>query len=144
MEEDDEEMMEHLKCPICLDYPRRSPLYSCENGHIICDECSNRSVADSCAVCRSDSPKIRNVFAERFLEQKLKTREFQCRNQASGCSFKALMKFLTKHENSCEFKPICCPGVHRGACHWSGPYSKLIQHIMEKKCVQVSPCQSFC
>ena len=31
--------LEMLECPVCLDYPRSRPIYTCGNGHVVCSTC---------------------------------------------------------------------------------------------------------
>ena len=30
------EQLEWMECPVCLETPRKAPIYSCKKGHIIC------------------------------------------------------------------------------------------------------------
>merc|ERR1711899_61591 len=46
-------------------------------------------------------------------------------------------KDLKDHETFCIHRTVSCPSIHRGACNWNGPLSKLIHHVKEKKCIQI-------
>jgi len=56
-----------LDCPVCYELPK-PPVYRCLNGHIICNMCYSR--ISNCPVCRVLVCKvkpIRNLTAEKFL-----------------------------------------------------------------------------
>jgi len=43
--------LEMLECPICLDYPRSRPIYTCDNGHIVCSTCRAGLTSKPCIEC---------------------------------------------------------------------------------------------
>ncbi len=54
-----------MECPVCLDFPRSAPIFSCRNGHLICAKCQPK--LDCCPICRSPDVSCRNGFAEKFV-----------------------------------------------------------------------------
>merc|ERR1712179_643703 len=44
---------DHLKkmveCPICLEVPRKGPIFMCPNGHFLCKKCRR----ENCPTCRA-------------------------------------------------------------------------------------------
>jgi hypothetical protein len=35
-------VVEKIRCPVCMDIPNSRPIFQCSNGHIICKDCSDR------------------------------------------------------------------------------------------------------
>jgi hypothetical protein len=35
-------VVEKIRCPVCMDIPSSRPIFQCSNGHIICKDCSGR------------------------------------------------------------------------------------------------------
>ena len=57
-----------LECPVCF-YDMFKPLkiFSCHNGHFICDKCLSDDSIKSCPICRDDfslRPPLRSFEAE--------------------------------------------------------------------------------
>ena len=57
--------LKDIECPVCLRIPRSSPVFQCENGHIVCNECHPKLVI--CSVCRIPLGKIRSRISEMVL-----------------------------------------------------------------------------
>jgi hypothetical protein len=55
-----------LRCPLCAQVPQ-VPILMCENGHTTCEPCSTKSPI--CPYCDGGLTKMRNVFAEKLLQQ---------------------------------------------------------------------------
>jgi hypothetical protein len=62
-----EDLEESLECPICCFIPTSTPIYQCENGHIICKACHQRLTV--CPSCRKPLGNIRCMYAEQMLEK---------------------------------------------------------------------------
>ncbi len=58
-------LVDLMECPVCLDFPRSAPIFSCRNGHLICAKCQPK--LDCCPICRSPDVSCRNGFAEKFV-----------------------------------------------------------------------------
>ena len=60
-----EKLVDLMECPVCLDFPRSAPIFSCRNGHLICAKCQPK--LECCPICRSPDVGCRNGFAEKFV-----------------------------------------------------------------------------
>eukprot|EP00088_Acartia_fossae_P006610 TRINITY_DN13041_c0_g1_i10.p1 TRINITY_DN13041_c0_g1~~TRINITY_DN13041_c0_g1_i10.p1 ORF type:complete len:336 (+),score=47.14 TRINITY_DN13041_c0_g1_i10:128-1135(+) len=129
------EQLEWMECPVCLETPRRAPIYSCKKGHIICKDCQPR--VTQCPTCRDKHVDCRSIIAEKLLETALKDYPLNCKFRTHGCFHQDLLDSLEVHETACMFRSVRCPANHRGACNWVGPLNKLIQHVIQLKCAQV-------
>ena len=38
--------LDMLECPVCMEYPKTRPIYTCTNGHVLCSFCRAKSVID--------------------------------------------------------------------------------------------------
>jgi len=138
------EQLEWMECPVCLETPRSGPIYSCRKGHIICKDCQPQ--VSQCPTCRDKHTDCRSLIAEKLLFATLKDTPVNCKYRGSGCMFEELVVNLGDHESGCMFRSVRCPASHRGACNWTGPLNKLIQHVIQQKCAQVvksKPPNSF-
>merc|ERR1719427_708121 len=58
-------------CPVCL-LPMLPPLkiFSCKRGHVICEKCKPRVVANTCVVCRSPGGQaVRALAVENLINE---------------------------------------------------------------------------
>ena len=55
----------HLECPVCLDVPNTSPVFQCDNGHLICCKC--HPMLTTCPVCRIRLGYSRNLTSEKLI-----------------------------------------------------------------------------
>ena len=96
------ELKEGLECPVCLQLPQQTPIYQCENGHIVCKNCHQKLV--NCPQCRRPLGKNRNLFAENFLVYFMKP----CPFSKHGCQQKFLPDMAKGHQKSCRYREIVC------------------------------------
>lgn len=54
-----------LECPVCLTFPNEAPMNQCQNGHLVCNECSTH--LDKCPLCRESLENAPNRFAASLL-----------------------------------------------------------------------------
>merc|ERR1719367_1717916 len=88
-----------LECTICLEVPRKDPIYQCDNGHLLCEFCHKR--VDECPLCKVNLKNIRALAVKKILRKCPRP----CKFQGKGCS--ALMRQLSlkEHGKNCDFKP---------------------------------------
>ena len=88
-----------LECIICLDLPRKNPIYQCDNGHLLCLNCHKK--VTECPLCKLDLRKNRALAVEKILQKCPRA----CKFQDNGCSVLMQQVSLEEHEINCNFKP---------------------------------------
>ena len=129
-----------LCCTVCLDLPS-STCFQCTNGHLICEVCLNRILADAhledrparCPSCRCEMsdevPYVRNLAVEKAIS------ELSARCQ--HCHQLFPRNILVRHEGSCLLKPCPCRFAVIG-CTWTGKFYELTQHEAECSLASIS------
>ena len=120
---DQETLRSFLECPICNFIPRNMKIFTCQNGHEICEDCHGRlNVGDrGYAVCPhgnctyyehedNDEPVRARKSEEMVLNANI---DFNCSNVRSGCTVVMEAEDLRKHEESCVYRPVYCPFCKR-------------------------------
>lgn len=89
----------YLDCPVCYD-TLVSPIYQCQNGHIICNNCIEKLA--QCGECRVTlaGARIRNVA----LENICKSVDVKCPNRGEGCEVRTTVELLKSHLEVCGFQ----------------------------------------
>jgi hypothetical protein len=122
-------------CPICHELPRIGPIYSCPQGHLICQKCSDR--VETCPMCRDPVMKTRSLITEYIIFEYMRKDFTACLNQKEGCQIKGTVSELYDHELMCPFTETTCPGKVHG-CIWKGARKNLPLHInSQKTCVDI-------
>eukprot|EP00123_Amoebidium_parasiticum_P004043 comp15342_c0_seq1/m.12202 comp15342_c0_seq1/g.12202 ORF comp15342_c0_seq1/g.12202 comp15342_c0_seq1/m.12202 type:complete len:275 (-) comp15342_c0_seq1:699-1523(-) len=124
-----------LDCPVCYN-GMRPPIWQCVEGHTFCDQCKEK-LAD-CHTCRMS---LRVVCRNRALEEVVRRTMIACKHSEEGCEVKLPLNKLTEHEEKCTFRPITCPHYHgwrHKVCKWSGPVSKVVEHLTKTHAVSVT------
>ncbi|GBM12599.1 Cysteine and histidine-rich protein 1-B [Araneus ventricosus] len=127
-----------LCCAVCLEL-RRSAIYQCKYGHLICAGCFGDILTESrlqneiasCPVCQSTISKdlcTRNVAVEKTISALPMTCPY-CLLQISPESYKTHKKCL------CEKRPTICSNNLIG-CPWEGPHYEKHKH--QEQCKQLS------
>ena len=49
-------LRKQVQCPVCLDVPRKGPIFACPNGHIVCQSCKR----GKCPICRVKAHYVAN------------------------------------------------------------------------------------
>jgi hypothetical protein len=96
-----------------------------------------------CAYCHSEDISRRNQFAERLIAKLLEGRIVKCGNASAGCTVRVVFEQISVHESVCFNREVTCLGIHRGVCSATMPFSKLVEHCIEKKCALVGSNQIF-
>jgi len=140
--EDFKELLAMLECSSCKKLPKndilRPSVYGCSNGHLVCQNCVD--IVEKCPMCTEKDVKNRCAYAERIMNKifpSIQKSNVQCRFDLCKAEMKKVND-LKDHEKFCIHREVPCPSKHRGACSWTGPLSKLIEHCKENKCVQVA------
>ena len=119
------EVLEELKCPVCVEY-MVPPIPMCQNGHNICNTC--RQKVNQCPTCKEEFSQSRCWLLENVV-QKIK---FRCQYYKEGCEFVSTSQFIKSHEADCPHRPFNCPFavvVTKNSC-WSGHVSGMWDHIL--------------
>ncbi|CAL8133607.1 unnamed protein product [Orchesella dallaii] len=116
----------YLECPVCYE-TLVSPIYQCQNGHIICNNCIERLA--QCGECRVPlaGARIRNVA----LENICKSVDVKCPNRAEGCGVMTTVEKLKAHLEICGYHPInfCCKFLGWKECQVSVNDSSVLSHL---------------
>lgn len=119
-----------LCCTVCLDLPKTS-CYQCLNGHLMCEKCINRILADAhlqnitarCPSCRcemnDDFPYVRNLAVEKAVSELATSCQF--------CQEQFPRRDQLSHLATCTLKPVPCRFTSIG-CTWEGPVHELSLH----------------
>lgn len=88
------EVAKMLECPVCYDIVL-PPIILCTSGHSVCNPC--RSNLRQCPTCRGHFSRIRNRFAEEFLDKC----KISCKYRDGGCSVTLPGRRLAEHQIKC-------------------------------------------
>ena len=141
-DEQSEKLQQLLKCPVCLNVPRKATLKSCERGHIICIACYTQLNPDeqnrkTCPICRGKLDYT-NVFAAQTLTIVLENTKLQCRNNHNGCMKKKLAPAIEEHEEVyCTYRDIPCPAANQKSCQYISSLKNVISHLTAAKCAVI-------
>jgi len=116
------DMKKQIECPVCLDVPRKGPVYACPNGHLVCQKCKT----DSCPTCRVAVGENRSLLAITVIEKILHNCRF------IECEDESTLEDIEQHEKTCEHRVVACPNY--GQCDQRVPLSKLLDHLQNKPC----------
>ncbi|KAG5680936.1 hypothetical protein PVAND_010412 [Polypedilum vanderplanki] len=124
-----------LCCAVCLDLPKKTAMYQCVMGHLMCAGCFTHLLADSrlrdqvatCPNCRVEISKnnaSRNLAVEKAVSE--------LPSECQFCSQEFPRATLEHHErNECEERPTECKYSLIG-CQWNGPMHGAKEH--ESQC----------
>ena len=96
------QLKDALECPVCLLLPQETPIYQCDNGHIVCKDC--HAQLENCPQCRKALGRSRNLFAEKFLVRFMKP----CPFDQHGCKVKFMPDRGAEHMAECDYREINC------------------------------------
>ena len=87
-----EDQMRDFQCPVCLEMPRKSPVYQCKNGHCVCRGCYKKLT--NCPVCRVSLGNIRCLIFEKSLDnvKHLAAAQKKLRHQLSLANMKLVAR----------------------------------------------------
>ena len=61
------QIREILECPVCLEPPASIPIYTCDNGHILCHCCHQRFT--NCPTCQTKLEDKRCLVLEKMVSE---------------------------------------------------------------------------
>ncbi|XP_060566537.1 E3 ubiquitin-protein ligase SIAH1A-like [Ruditapes philippinarum] len=117
-----QELASYFECPVCFDYAL-PPIMQCQSGHIVCQSC--RQKLTMCPTCRGPLGNIRNLAMEKVAA----TVNFPCKYANNGCQTTLLHSEKPEHEETCEYRPYCCP-CPGASCKWQGGLEQVMPHLM--------------
>ena len=110
-------MKQQIECPVCLEVPRKGPVYSCPNGHLVCQKCKR----ESCPTCREAMGETKSLVAVAVIESILHDCKY------FECVEKFPLNEIEEHEKYCKHRSVACPYYLR--CAQMVPLSKLLTHL---------------
>jgi len=129
----EEEKIDYLKktveCPICFEVPRKGPVFTCPNGHLVCQKCKR----DSCPVCREAMGDSKSLVAVAVIEKILHDCKFV------ECEEKLSLNKIEEHEKICKHRVVSCP--YYLICVQSVSLSKLLSHLETGCCFNKTPIE---
>ena len=115
-------LKKQIECPICLEVPRKGPVYACPNGHLVCQRCKQ----ESCPTCMEDVGDNKSLVAVAVIENILHDCKFvECAEEFS-------LSHIEAHEKICEHRFVACP--YQGKCDQRVALSKLLDHLEKTPC----------
>ena len=122
MDELVEKLEEGVRCPVCLEVPTSSPIYSCSRGHLLCSTCY-RGHYSTCPCCRTRMFTNVSLLASLVIENI----ERACQYDRQGCTVRLMAGELEKHVRTCEFRSVSCPSH---LCKKEVPLSHVVDHLL--------------
>ena len=125
-------VQETFQCVICLHVPKEGQLTQCQNGHLLCEDCTDNNKIRTCPNCRealdklTGNKKIRNLAAMQLIE--FMDLEYECRHP--GCEFTAGKDDTILHEKRCEHRLVPCPDR---CCKQQFAFRNVLDHMMYGK-----------
>ena len=104
-----ESINELIQCPICFD-PMLSEIFTCSNGHSICNQCKDRLNSETCPSCKENynccNKKInRNLTLEYLIFNTM----LPCKYKHNGCPVSTIGHQRKQHLKTCKYRSIQCP-----------------------------------
>ena len=120
----EERLEDRVRCPVCLEVPTSSLMFSCANGHLVCSSCYRGSMSD-CALCRNRMNRTVSLVAATVIENI----EHRCRFETDGCKVKTPLTEVEGHMSRCNFRPVECPSH---LCKKKVPFEHVVGHILNE------------
>lgn len=116
------------ECPVCMD-TMCAPIYQCQSGHSLCNNCTKNLIPPICPICRQPLTQMRNWS----LEEVISKAKIACINKSAGCVYTMVMMDMEEHLKECIFREMECPlGVVFGKCSWSGKLKEMMEHFKDR------------
>jgi len=121
-EEKVSDLKKQVECPVCLEVPRKAPVFSCRNGHLVCQKCKRKS----CPTCRVAMGDNKSLVAIAVSEKILHECKFD------DCEEEDTLENIEQHEKYCFHRLVACP--YYGVCNQRVPLLKIMGHLGKKPC----------
>ena len=121
-------VQETFQCVVCLRIPKEGHIIQCQNGHLLCEGCTDNNKGRPCPNCRAPldrlagNKRIRALAAEQLIE--FMNLDYECKHP--NCEFSACKKEAIMHEKKCEHRMVPCPDR---CCKQQWPYHRLLEHM---------------
>ena len=121
-------VQETFQCLVCLHIPKEGHIIQCQNGHLLCEECTNKINGNTCPNCRAPldqlagNKRIRALAAQQLIESMDLT--FPCKHP--NCEFSASKHEAIMHEKKCKYRLVPCPDE---CCKQQWPLANLLEHM---------------
>ena len=121
-----------IECPVCLGVPSEAPVFSCPNGHMICNRCKCKM--DTCPTCKEAMGQDKSLLAVTILENI----DHEC--SIDGCEETLSFEDLGNHVRDCEHRVVRCPFA---GCDETMPLMDLMKHLNDSKkcCMFIKDCE---
>jgi len=123
-------LRDKVKCPVCLDVPKKAPIPVCPNGHVVCSKC----VREKCPTCRVKMEQGKSSLAVTVIENI----DHDCENE--GCNEKLSHRELVSHDKSCFYRLVECPDLE--SCKEKISLASLPTHLVSC-CLRGSKIKSY-
>ena len=74
-----------LECPACLETPRAPPIYQCERGHIVCNNC--RPKLQNCPTCLNGKKKSKVANIVKKIRLSIFVKNVKAIHNCQNCHF---------------------------------------------------------
>ncbi|KAG6445897.1 E3 ubiquitin-protein ligase SIAH1 [Manduca sexta] len=116
------------ECPVCLE-TMSAPIFQCQSGHSLCNQCTSNLVPPMCPICRQHMTQMRNWQLEDIIAKA----KVACPNKSVGCVYTMPSTDVNDHLKECIFRDMECPlGSVSGKCSWSGKLKDIMDHFQER------------
>lgn len=122
-----ENLKKHVECPICLEVPRKGPVYACPNGHFMCQGCYPYLIAKFCLICGTAMGNNKSILAVAVIDSVLHDCKFY------ECEEEFPLNRIEQHEKVCNYRIVACPAPD---CNEKVALSKLMDHLDGTTCTR--------
>ena len=125
-----------LECPVCLTLFNTTPIFRCDNGHLVCKDC--RVKVEKCPECRILLGYSRCLTSERIVSSAM-SHTLPCRFADRGCKGKFNREKLKVHEVECTNSLVKC-SMTVETCNENIPLLKVWEHMKSKHWERFKTC----
>ena len=112
-----DDLKKTVECPVCFEVPRKGPVYTCPNGHLVCQNCKRAS----CPMCREAMGDNKSLVAVAVIGKIPHDCKF------AECEEEFALNEIEEHEKDCKHRVVFCP--YHLHFHSRMPLSQLVAHL---------------